>query len=42
MFKAMYRYHFVGIADSYEKAKQMLVDRFGSFDPNFAFIEMLG
>ena len=41
VFKAMFKVYVVGYADSYEEAKQMIVDKYGEFDPNFAYIEIL-
>ena len=37
----MYRYTFVGFANSYEEAKQLIINKYGKFDGRFAYIEML-
>lgn len=41
MYKASYRYEVLGIAATYEEAKQLIIDRCGEFDWNYSFIELI-
>ena len=41
MYKANYRYEVVGTAKTYEEAEQLIIAKYGEFDWNYAFIELL-
>ena len=40
-FKAVYRYEVIGFASTYQEAKNLLIQRFGKFDGQFMFIEIM-
>ena len=41
MYKAIYRFTVLGIVNSFEEAEQLSIDRYGIYDPDFAFIELI-
>ena len=41
MFKAIYRFTVLGIVNSYEEAEQLIISKYGIYDPDYAFIELI-